>query len=133
MSFRLKFLMLSLCYFIYYAKIETIAFQCSLTNTLENIKKKIVFFDKVLWNKENAYDSTSGIFTAPSDIIYSFTLTILTKNGKYFVAEIVQNGEGVTMDFIWHPMKSLHANIKIKKGDSVDQNRGHPRVLCPWW
>lgn len=93
--------MLSLCYFIYYAKIETIAFQCSLTNTLENIKKKeIVFFDKVSLNKENAYDSTSGIFTAPSDIIYSFTLTILTKNGKYFVAEIVQNGEGVTMDFI---------------------------------
>lgn len=32
-------------------------------------KKKIVFFDKVLLNNENAYDSTSGIFTAPSDII----------------------------------------------------------------
>lgn len=85
-----------------------------------------MFFDKVSLNKENAYDSTSGIFTAPSDIIYSFTLTILTKNGKYFVAEIVQNGEGVTMDFIWHPMKSLHANIKIKKGDSVDQTEDTP-------
>lgn len=57
---------------------------------MENIKKEeIVFFDKVLLNKENVYDSIFGIFMVLFDIIYFFMLIILIKNGKYFVVEIV--------------------------------------------
>lgn len=47
-------------------------------------------------NEGNAYDKTSGEFTAPSDGIYSFTWTTLTKAGKTFITEIVRNGEMIT-------------------------------------
>lgn len=118
--------MIRLIYFIYYPKIETIAFQSSLTKTLENLKKhQTVILDKVSLNEGNAYNKTSGIFTAPSDVIYSFTWTISTAAGTYFVTEIVLNGETVAYNHAdgrghdgW-PMTSSHANIKMKKGDKV--------------
>nr|XP_034307451.1 heavy metal-binding protein HIP-like isoform X1 [Crassostrea gigas] len=107
-------------------KIDIIAFQSTLTKHLQNLKaKETVVFDKVLLNEGNAYDKTSGVFTAPSDGIYSFTWTILTKHGKYFVSEIVQNGQKVAYnnsDGRGHdgwPMSTSHANIKMKKGDEV--------------
>lgn len=62
---------------------DTIAFQSSLSKTLENMKnQKTVIFDKVSLNEGNAYDKTSGIFVAPLDRIYSFTFTMLTHPGK---------------------------------------------------
>eukprot|EP00105_Crassostrea_gigas_P027751 XP_011449192.1 PREDICTED: complement C1q tumor necrosis factor-related protein 2-like [Crassostrea gigas] len=107
-------------------KIDIIAFQSILTKHLENLKaKETVVFDKVLLNEGNAYDKTSGVSTAPSDGIYSFTWTILTKHGKYFGSEIVQNGQKVAYnnsDGRGHdgwPMSTSHANIKMKKGDEV--------------
>nr|XP_034307457.1 complement C1q tumor necrosis factor-related protein 2-like isoform X1 [Crassostrea gigas] len=105
---------------------DTIAFQSSLTKTLENMKKQeTVIFDKVSLNEGSAYDYNSGIFTAPMDGIYSFTWSIVTKAGKYFVSEIVRNGQKVAYNYSdgrghdgW-PMSTSHANIKMKKGDKV--------------
>uniref|UniRef100_K1Q3W5 Heavy metal-binding protein HIP n=1 Tax=Magallana gigas TaxID=29159 RepID=K1Q3W5_MAGGI len=103
-----------------------IAFQSSLTMTLQNLKnQETVIFDKVSLNEGNAYDNISGIFTAPLDGIYSFTWTISTTAGQYFVTEIVLNGQYVTYNFAdgrghnGHPMTTSHANIKMKKGDKV--------------
>uniref|UniRef100_K1QJ78 Uncharacterized protein n=1 Tax=Magallana gigas TaxID=29159 RepID=K1QJ78_MAGGI len=56
-------------------------------------KQETVIFDKVSLNEGSAYDYTSGIFTAPMNGIYSFTWSIVTKAGKYFVSEIVRNGQ----------------------------------------
>ncbi|XP_052678292.1 heavy metal-binding protein HIP-like [Crassostrea angulata] len=105
---------------------DPIAFQSSLTKQLENMKnQETVIFDKVSLNEGNAYDKTSGIFTAPLDGIYSFTWTILTTAGKYFLTEIVLNGKKVVLnhtDGRGHnggPMSTSHANIKMKKGDKV--------------
>eukprot|EP00105_Crassostrea_gigas_P036684 XP_019920832.1 PREDICTED: complement C1q tumor necrosis factor-related protein 2 isoform X1 [Crassostrea gigas] len=105
---------------------DTIAFQSSLTKTVENMKKQeTVIFDKVSLNEGSAYDYTSGIFTAPMDGIYSFTWSIVTKAGKYFVSEIVRNGQKVAYNYSdgrghdgW-PISTSHANIKMKKGDKV--------------
>uniref|UniRef100_A0A8W8LPQ9 C1q domain-containing protein n=1 Tax=Magallana gigas TaxID=29159 RepID=A0A8W8LPQ9_MAGGI len=75
--------------------------------------------------KGNAYNNISGIFTAPLDGIYSFTWTMLTKSGKYFVTEIVLNGQKVALNHTdgrghdGYPMSTSHANIKMKKGDKV--------------
>uniref|UniRef100_K1PZ52 Heavy metal-binding protein HIP n=1 Tax=Magallana gigas TaxID=29159 RepID=K1PZ52_MAGGI len=105
---------------------DPIAFQSSLTKTLQNLKnQETVIFDKVSLNEGNAYDNSSGIFTAPLDGIYSFTWTVLTKYGKYFLTEIVLNGKKVVSNHTdgrghdGNPMSTSHANIKMKKGDKV--------------
>nr|XP_034307456.1 complement C1q tumor necrosis factor-related protein 2-like isoform X2 [Crassostrea gigas] len=105
---------------------DKIAFQSSLTKQLENMKnQETVIFDKVSLNEGNAYDNSSGIFTAPLNGIYSFTWSIVTKAGKYFVSEIVRNGQKVVYNHSdgrghneWS-MSTAQANIKMKKGDKV--------------
>lgn len=83
-------------------------------------------FDKISLNEGNAYDKTSGIFTAPSDGIYSFTWTILTPAGKHFVNDIVRNGETIARNFTdgrsrrdGYAMSTSYANIKMKTGDKA--------------
>lgn len=94
-----------------------------------------MIFDKVSLNEGNAYDNTSGIFTAPSDGIYSFTWTIVTNPGNAFVTEIVRNEEMITRNFPdsrgekGYDMSTSHAYIKMKKGEKVwiraQGNYGH--------
>lgn len=134
--YNFHFILFRLGYFIYYPKVEIVAFQTSLTKTLENLRRhQTVIFDKVLLNEGNAYSKASGIFTAPSDGIYSFTWTMSTKYGKYFVTEIVWNYEKVAYNQAdgrghngW-PMSTSHAYIKMKKGEKVwiraQGNYGH--------
>uniref|UniRef100_A0A8W8LPR6 C1q domain-containing protein n=1 Tax=Magallana gigas TaxID=29159 RepID=A0A8W8LPR6_MAGGI len=105
---------------------DPIAFQTSLTKSLQNMKnQETVIFDKVSLNEGNAYDKTSGIFTAPSDGIFSFSWTILTTTGKYFITEIVRNGQKVASNHAdgrghdGNPSSTAHPNIKMKKGDKV--------------
>lgn len=97
--------------------------------------QEIVIFDKVSLNDGNAYNKTSGIFTAPMDGIYSFTWSILTQGGKYFVSDIVRNGHKVASNYSdgrghngW-PMSTSHVYIKMKKGEKVwiraQSNYGH--------
>lgn len=96
-------------YIIYNPKIDTIAFQSSLTKTLENMKKQdTVIFDKVSLNEGSAYNYNSGIFTAPMDGIYSFTWSIITKFAYNY-----SDGRGHDG---WLTSTS-HANIKMKKGN----------------
>uniref|UniRef100_K1QYK6 Complement C1q tumor necrosis factor-related protein 3 n=1 Tax=Magallana gigas TaxID=29159 RepID=K1QYK6_MAGGI len=111
-------------------KIDTIAFQSTITKHLVNLKaKETVIFDKVSLNEGNAFDKTSGVFTAPSDGIYSFTWTTLTSAGKTFITEIVRNGEMITRNFSdgrgrdGFAMSTSHANIKMKKGDKVGRGQ----------
>uniref|UniRef100_K1RHX7 Collagen alpha-1(X) chain n=1 Tax=Magallana gigas TaxID=29159 RepID=K1RHX7_MAGGI len=87
--------------------------------------QETVIFDKVSLNEGNAYDNTSGVFTAPSDGIYSFSWTILTASEKYFISEIVHNGVKIAYNYAdgrglnAYLMSTSHANIKMKKNEQV--------------
>lgn len=107
-------------------KSETVVFQSSLTKTMENMKhQETIIFDTVSLNEGNAYDKTTGTFTAPFDGLFSFTWATLTKGGKYFITEIVRNGQRMAYNhndgrgLETYSMSSSHANIKMKKGDKV--------------
>ena len=64
-----------------------------MSSNLQNLgKHAVVVFGKVTLNSGSAYDGNTGIFTAPTDGIYSFTWTILTTPGSLFHTEIVING-----------------------------------------
>lgn len=87
--------------------------------------RETVIFDKVSLNEGNAYDKTSGIFTAPLNGIYSFTWTTATRGGKAFISELMQNGELITKMFTdgsgrnGIEVTTSHVNIKMKKGDKA--------------
>ena len=104
-----------------------IAFQSTLSNHLQNLKnQQTVIFDKVRLNEGNAYNQKTGEFTATVGGVYSFNWKTLTSVGKYFVTEIVHNGNqiafnhcdgrGISSGYI---SSSNQANIKMKKGDKV--------------
>ncbi|XP_056016194.1 heavy metal-binding protein HIP-like [Ostrea edulis] len=71
-----------------------IAFHARTSTSLQNLGNyAVVVFGKVTLNSGSAYNGKTGIFTAPRDGIYSFTWTILTKDGSYFNTQIVINGK----------------------------------------
>ena len=88
--------------------------------------QETVIIDKVLLNEGNAYNQRTGEFTAAVEGVYSFSWKTLTNSGKYFVSEIVHNGNpiafnhcdgrGISSGYI---SSSNQANIKMKKGDKV--------------
>lgn len=103
------------------------AFQSSLTKNLENLKhQETVIFDRVLLNEGKAYNKNTGKFTATVEGVYSFTWTIFSVAGKFFITEIVHNGNPITCNYcdgrgrkVGYIMTSSQANIKMKRGDKV--------------
>ncbi|XP_062615499.1 heavy metal-binding protein HIP-like [Saccostrea cucullata] len=104
-----------------------IAFHTLLSKRQENLgKSTVVVFGNVLLNTGNAYDGTTGKFTAPEDGIYSFTWTILTQPGKYFHTEMVLNGHIISYNYVngvsgnsHYSSGSSSAIIKMKKNDKI--------------
>ncbi|KAK3090060.1 hypothetical protein FSP39_008887 [Pinctada imbricata] len=72
---------------------------------------RVVIFDYVITNVGGAYNSTSGIFTAPGSGNYCFSWTTLTLNGYSFESKLYRNG------FEVYPLYS-HANAKQDDLDS---------------
>ena len=52
-----------------------------------------VVCDTVYYNYGNAYNTHTGIFTAPADGLYVFNWTSLVRSKKIFDVEILVNGE----------------------------------------
>ncbi|XP_056015791.1 heavy metal-binding protein HIP-like [Ostrea edulis] len=77
-----------------------VAFHARMSSHQQNIgSQAVVVFGKVTLNSGSAYNGNTGIFTAPTDGIYSFTWTILTTPGSKFITEIVINGNIVGYDY----------------------------------
>lgn len=71
-----------------------------MKDNLENMKtQETVIFNQVSLNDGDAYDTTSGKFTAPIGGVYFFSWGILSDNGKYFVTEIVRNSIPVAYNY----------------------------------
>ncbi|XP_056015788.1 heavy metal-binding protein HIP-like [Ostrea edulis] len=104
-----------------------IAFHARTSTALQNLGSyAVVVFGKVTLNSGSAYNGNTGIFTAPTDGIYSFTWTILTSPGSNFFTEIVMNGNIVGYDYAngksggsHHESSSTTAVIRMKKKERV--------------
>nr|XP_022302428.1 complement C1q-like protein 3 [Crassostrea virginica] len=103
-----------------------IVFQSSLTKILQNLQnQETVIYDKVWLNEGKAYNERTGKFTATVEGVYVFSWKTLSKPGKYFVSEIVHNGNAIAYSQCdgrgqdGYPSSSNQVNIKMKKGDQV--------------
>ena len=105
-----------------------VVFQSTLTKNLQNLKyHETVIYDKVTLNEGNAYNKDTGKLTATVEGVYALSWTTLSSPGKYFLTEIVHNGNAIWMALSqcdgrgqsgW-PSSSNQVNIKMKKGDKV--------------
>lgn len=59
-----------------------------------------VIFSDVTLNTGNAYNATTGEFTAPVKGHYSFTWTITTNGGTLFSTQLVFNGKPVSYNYV---------------------------------
>ncbi|XP_062577223.1 heavy metal-binding protein HIP-like [Saccostrea cucullata] len=108
---------------------DIISFHARMASNLQNLgSNAVVVFGKVTENSGSAYNSKTGIFTAPQDGIYSFTWTILTHRGKTFNTNIVLNDKSNTIGYNYADGKtgsntyssgSATTIIKMKKNDKV--------------
>ena len=66
-------------------EIPTIVFSANIVTTLAPSSGQTLVFSSVLSNIGSGYDSSSGIFTAPVNGTYSFTvqLCVFNKNGQF--------------------------------------------------
>ena len=98
-----------------------------MSSNLQNLGSyAAVVFGTVTLNAGSAYNGKTGIFTAPTDGIYSFTWTILTQPGYRFETEIVHNGNIVGYNYVngksnsaQFESSSTTAMIRMKRKDKV--------------
>ena len=62
---------------------------------------EILVFPTVLFNKDNGYNSSNGIFNAPVDGIYLLTIQICTLNTKHMVTSIMVDDTEVGRGYVW--------------------------------
>lgn len=102
-----------------------IAFHAALKHILRNLPVKTTLkFDDVLLNKGNAYDPTTGVFTAPEDGVYSFEWTFLSIQKSSVYLEIVVDGVRKAITCInqqgsLHISSSGHLLYELKEGNKV--------------
>ncbi|OPL21138.1 hypothetical protein AM593_10019, partial [Mytilus galloprovincialis] len=104
---------------------DKVAFMAKAAS-LQNIPSKaVVIYQTVVTNLGNGYDSSKGIFTAPSNGVYSFSWTVLCHHGKSFYTYLILNGSTIAKNYASargvadHVSGSQNVILDIKKDDKV--------------
>ncbi|XP_076071824.1 cerebellin-4-like [Mytilus galloprovincialis] len=109
---------------------DKVAFMAKAAS-LQNIPSKaVVIYQTVVTNlgngyTSNGYDSPKGIFTAPSNGVYSFSWTVLCHHGKSFYTYLILNGSTIAKNYASakgvadHASGSQNVILDIKKDDKV--------------
>lgn len=93
---------------------------------LQNIpSNSVVVYNTVVTNLGNGYDSSTGIFTAPSNGVYMFSWTNLCQRWKQFLTSLYLNEKLIARNYAAPVSVADHASgsqiviLNIKKGDKV--------------
>lgn len=90
---------------------DKVAFMVKNSAALQNIpSKSVIVYNTVVTNLGNGYDSSNGIFTAPSNGIYIFSWTVLCHFGKTFNTYLILNGSTIAKNFAAARSVAVHAS-----------------------
>ncbi|XP_052078285.1 complement C1q-like protein 2 [Mytilus californianus] len=105
---------------------EKVAFMVKNSADLLNIPaNSVVVYNTVITNLGNGYDSSTGIFKAPSNCVYIFSWTVLCQHGKSFRTYLALNGHLIARNFAGarnvadHASGSQNVVIEVKKDDEI--------------
>ena len=90
-----------------------------------------IYFTSTVANVGNAYDIHHGVFEAPCDGTYLFSVTLCTKSNNWVEFRIIQDGntirEGFSGDSSWHTCGSSTVVTQMKSGSRmwVEIDRAH--------
>ncbi|CAC5403856.1 unnamed protein product [Mytilus coruscus] len=105
---------------------DKVAFMAKNSAALQNIpSKSVVVYKTVVTNLGNGYDTSNGIFTAPSNGVYIFSWTVLCHHGKNFYTYISLNENLIARNYASaggvadHASGSQNVILEIKKNDKV--------------
>ena len=105
---------------------QVVAFDVRLVSNVNNLATNgRVIFGTVDLNEGKGYDSSTGIFTAPTEGIHVFDWTTLTQQGKYANTSLVVNGKFKSWNSCYDVVSKTYLAcskmtvVKLKRGDKV--------------
>ncbi|CAC5422858.1 C1QL [Mytilus coruscus] len=105
---------------------DKVAFMAKNSGSLKNIPtKSVVVYNIAVTNLGNGYDTSTGIFTAPSNGVYIFSWTVLCERSKHFFTYLALNGNLIARNFAGarnvteYSSGSQNVVLEIKKDDKV--------------
>jgi hypothetical protein len=110
---------------------SVVAFKANISNTNQIYADNTggyVMYPVIDFNDGGGYDSSTGIFTAPSSGIYHFDANLMTSGGQYcyFYLEVGGVDKGVMLGFLNQITAlnlTLSVTVKCNAGDTVRVRR----------
>nr|CBX41736.1 putative C1q domain containing protein MgC1q87 [Mytilus galloprovincialis] len=101
---------------------EFVAFTAIATNG-NALTNDPIKYDNIVTNAGKAYSSTSGIFRAPANGVYSISFSLMGHNTNTIWARLYHNGKEIvrlyTKGETRHEVTSQTVYLKLVKGDEV--------------
>lgn len=82
----------------------------------------IVKFDKLWMNNLNAYDVTTGVFTAPMPGLYHFAAVVMSESAKVLFLNLWHNDTQMAGSYTngdGHKTGTIDVVLSVKKGDRI--------------
>jgi hypothetical protein len=99
-----------------------VAFTAILTTDVTVQGYAIVKYDQVITNWGNAYQPSTGVFTAPYNGLYSISCTMMAHPDNAVHVVIKHNGKKVSVLYSstkTFPQAAQTVQLKLKKGDKI--------------
>lgn len=104
-------------------KFPNIAFNSRILEDLAPTTNQAYIFKEIPYNYGESYDNSTGIFTAPVDGKYFFTVSMCTSNGHYTAYAIVAKNVDLARSTVYgtsgNPCNSLSAIVLLNVSDQV--------------